>query len=288
MESWVVRLRAQETAEAAERALAHLERAGERGARLRGTVRSRLAAATTTARCRSTRRSSASRRSGQATTASSRQHGRASTAGRLHAMKGDVDRARELWSDARQVYVDAGLLMSAASFAQGGAEIAFRAGDLRREETLLRDSLEILEANRRAGVLLHQRSLPCRMPLPRGSGRCRDRGVVREGARGDPRRGPHQLRLARDGRRAARRAPRGVRAGRGALASSGRSGRNDDFHRTRSSAHAYLAEVLALSGRSGEAAEAAAEAFGIFAAKGDVTAAAQFRARLSSFGVAVD
>ena len=60
-------------------------------------------------------------------------------------MKGEVERARELWSDARQVYVDAGLLMTAATFAQGGAEIAFRAGDLHSEEALLRDSLEILE-----------------------------------------------------------------------------------------------------------------------------------------------
>ena len=65
--------------------------------------------------------------------------------GRLHAMRGEVDRARELWSAGRQVYVDAGLLMSAAGFAEGGAEIAFRAGDLDGEETVLREGLEILE-----------------------------------------------------------------------------------------------------------------------------------------------
>ncbi len=61
-----------------------------------------------------------------------------------------------------------------------------------------------------------------------------------------------------------------------------------DFHGARSYARAYLAEVLALSGRSEEAAEVAAEAFEIFEAKGDVTAAAQFRSRLSSLGVEVD
>ena len=66
-------------------------------------------------------------------------------AGRLHAMKGEIGRARALWSDGRQVYLDAGLLMTAATFAQGGAEIAFRAGDLEGEEAVLRDSLEILE-----------------------------------------------------------------------------------------------------------------------------------------------
>ena len=61
-----------------------------------------------------------------------------------------------------------------------------------------------------------------------------------------------------------------------------------DFHLARSYSRAYLAEVLALSGRSGEAASVAAEAFEIFEAKGDVAGAAQFRARLSSLGVEVD
>ena len=60
-----------------------------------------------------------------------------------------------------------------------------------------------------------------------------------------------------------------------------------DFHRARSYSRAYLAEVLALSGRADEAAEVAAEAFEIFEAKGDVAGAAQFRARLSSLGVEV-
>jgi hypothetical protein len=65
--------------------------------------------------------------------------------GRLCAMKGDAERAHELWIGARQVYVDAGLLMSAASFAQGGAHLAFRAGDPRLEEARLREGLEVLE-----------------------------------------------------------------------------------------------------------------------------------------------
>jgi hypothetical protein len=60
-----------------------------------------------------------------------------------------------------------------------------------------------------------------------------------------------------------------------------------DQHIARPYPRAYLAEVLALSGRNGEAARVAAEAFEIFEAKGDVTAAAQFRARLSAVGVEV-
>ena len=61
-----------------------------------------------------------------------------------------------------------------------------------------------------------------------------------------------------------------------------------DFHFARSYSRAFLAEVLVLSGRSGEASSVAAESLEIFEAKGDVTAAAQFRSRLSSLGVEVD
>ncbi len=61
-----------------------------------------------------------------------------------------------------------------------------------------------------------------------------------------------------------------------------------DNHFARSYSRAYLAEVMARSGRSEEAAGVATEAFEIFQAKGDVAAAAQFRARLSSLGVEVD
>ena len=58
-----------------------------------------------------------------------------------------------------------------------------------------------------------------------------------------------------------------------------------DFNNARSVARAYLAEVLALSSRTNEAADVAAEAFEIFEAKGDVAGWAQFRSRLSSVGV---
>ena len=144
MDRWN-RLRVQETAEAAERAMAHLERAGKRGARLRGMVGSRLGTCY---------------HGGPMPVDEALEHIRALRAheygllaaawsnlyiGRLHAMKGEIERARELSNEARQVYVDAGLRMTAATFAQGGAEIAFRAGDLDGEEAVLRDSLEILE-----------------------------------------------------------------------------------------------------------------------------------------------
>jgi hypothetical protein len=74
MESWF-RMRALETADACERALAHLARAGERGARLRGRVRSSWAPAITAARCPSTRHWNASGRCGRASTASFQKRG---------------------------------------------------------------------------------------------------------------------------------------------------------------------------------------------------------------------
>ncbi len=288
MESWVVRLSAQETAEAAERVLGHLERAGERGARLSGTVRNRLSSCYYNGPMpvdEALERIRALRASDHGLLAAAWSH---VDVGRLHAMKGDVDRARELWSDGRQVYVDAGLLMSAASFAQGGAEIAFRAGDLRREETLLRDSLEILERIGERAYFSTNALFLAECLYRAGADDAEIEELCAKARAATPAEDLINfvwlemvcgLLDARSGEleRAEARSRRAVEVA-----------ETTDFHRTRSSAHLYLAEVLALSGRSGEAAEAAAEAFGIFGAKGDVTAAAQFRARLSSFGVAVD
>jgi tetratricopeptide (TPR) repeat protein len=281
-------LNAQETAEAAERVLGHLERAGERGARLSGTVRNRLSSCYYNGPMpvdEALERIRALRASDHGLLAAAWSH---VDVGRLHAMKGDVDRARELWSDGRQVYVDAGLLMSAASFAQGGAEIAFRAGDLRREETLLRDSLEILERIGERAYFSTNALFLAECLYRAGADDAEIEELCAKARAATPAEDLINfvwlemvcgLLDARSGEleRAEARSRRAVEVA-----------ETTDFHRTRSSAHVYLAEVLALSGRSGEAAEAAAEAFGIFGAKGDVTAAAQFRARLSSFGVAVD
>ena len=94
--SMVARLRVQETAEAAERALAHLERAGERGARLRGMVGSRLGS------CYHGGPMPVDEALEHIQALRAREHGLLAAAwssidiGRLHAMKGEVERAREL------------------------------------------------------------------------------------------------------------------------------------------------------------------------------------------------
>jgi tetratricopeptide (TPR) repeat protein len=204
-----------------------------------------------------------------------------------HAMKGEVELARELWSDGRQVYVDAGLLVSAASFAQGGAQIAFRAGDLHSEEALLRDSLEILEGIGERAFYSTQ-ALQLAECLYRAGADVREIEALCAKAR--------ETTPAEDlvnfvwldmvsGLLHARRGEyeQAEEHSRRAVALT----ETTDFHFARSYSRAYLAEVLALSSRGEEAVGVAAEAFEIFEAKGDVTAAAQFRSRLSSLGVEV-
>ena len=284
MDRWA-RLRVQETVEAEERALAHLERAGKSGARLRRMIGSRLGAGY---------------QAGPMPVDEALEHIRALRAheygllaaawssvdnARLHAMRGDVGRAHELWSEARQVYVDAGLTMTAATFAQGGAEIAFRAGDFHGEEAVLRESLEILEGIGDRGFYSTQALWLAECLYRAGA---EDNEIeelcakARETTAADDlinfvwldilsgllhaRRGEHEQ-AEQSSRQAV------------ALAETG------DFNNARSVARAYLAEVLALSGRTGEAADVAAEAFEIFEAKGDVAGWAQFRSRLSSVGV---
>ena len=284
MDRWN-RLRVQETAEAAERAMAHLERAGKRGARLRGMVGSRRGT------CYHGGPMPVDEALEHIHALRAHEHGPLAAAwsnlyiGRLHAMKGEIERARELSNEARQVYVDAGLRMTAATFAQAGAEIAFRAGDLDGEEAVLRDSLEILEGIGDRGFYSTQ-ALELAECLYRAG--AEDREIeefcakAREATADDDlvnfvwldmvggllhaRRGESE-----QAEQCSRRAV--------ALAETG------DFHGARAFSRAYLAEVLALSGRADEAAEVAAEAFGIFEAKGDVAGCAQFRSRLSSLGV---
>ena len=286
MESWFM-LQVRDTADACERALAHLERADERGARLRGRVRGRLGT------CNYSGPTPVDDALERIRTLQVGEHGLLTAAwlsvdtGRLYAMKGDFDRARELWGQGRQVYIDAGLRMTAASFAQGGAEIAFRAGDLATEEALLRESLETLED-------IGERAFHSTQALMLAECLCRaggDESEIEElcakaraatpavdlvnfvwldmvGGLLHARRSEYE--------QAEEHARRAVE-----LAET------SDFHFARSTARAYLAEVLALSGQGEAATAAAAEALVIFELKGDVAGAEQFRARLSSLGVEV-
>jgi tetratricopeptide (TPR) repeat protein len=287
MDSWNS-LRVKETADACELALAHLERTGERAARLRGSVRSRLGT------CYYNGPMPVGEAIERIQALRVLEHRLLPEAwltleiGRLCAMKGAVERARELWSGARQVYVDAGLLLSAGSFAQGGAHLAFRAGDPGLEEARLREGLEILEGIGERGFYSTQALMLAEclyragaddMEIEELCAKARETTAAEDlvnfvwldmvGGLLHARRGEHEQ-AEEHSRRAVARTDK------------------TDHHLARSYPRAYLAEVLALSGRREEAAGVAAEAFEIFEAKGDVAAEAQFRSRLSSLAVEVD
>jgi tetratricopeptide (TPR) repeat protein len=206
--------------------------------------------------------------------------------GRLCAMKGEFERARDLVG-ARKAFADAGLIQSAGGMSLGEAEVEFRAGDLQAEEKALRDGVEMLEAiGERAFLPTVALSLAeCLYRAGAGDaeieelcGRARDATGADDlvnfvwldmiGGLLHSRRGEHE-----EAEECSRRAL--------ALTES------TDFYFARAFSRAFLAEVLAQMGRSEEASDMAAQAFEIFEAKGDVAGAAQFRSRLASLGVVV-
>ena len=65
--------------------------------------------------------------------------------GRLLAMQGDLDTARELQAASRKAYDDAGMTVTVASVAMHRAWIEERAGDLAAWEAALRESVSVLE-----------------------------------------------------------------------------------------------------------------------------------------------
>ncbi len=145
MESWFG-LRAQETGDACERALEHLDRSGDSGSRLGQLVRSRLIASyvmvplpvgESIARIQSLHAG---------------EHGLLAEAwergmvGRLYAMMGEFDRGRELVRGARQAYLDAGLFQTAGGIAMGEAHLEWLAGDDAAAENILREGIASLEA----------------------------------------------------------------------------------------------------------------------------------------------
>jgi hypothetical protein len=198
-------------------------------------------------------------------------------------MKGDIDRAFELVRGARQMFADAGLLVSAwrGTFE---AQIAIRAGDWPKAEETLRDGFDRLEELGEHGysstiaamlsmVLVSQRKLAAARDALNQARRITASDdlvnfVLIELAEG--RLLAHENRLA-DAEAVGRRAV--VLADR------------IDFCFGRSLAHSYFAETLALAGRPREATHDATTALGILEAKGDVMLAARLRERLAAAGV---
>ena len=282
-ERWIAG-RAEETAEACEHALRHLERAGaayghiDRSIRhrlLRTLIFSPLPVDDALARVRELARDD----DGPLTRA-----GEHAVTGTLLSMKGEIDHALELVHEARRVFVDAGQPGLAGAFAISAGTIEIRAGAWHQAEHTLRDSFADLEAR---GDYTYSSTLVAMLAIV----------LVSTGEGGPAREALDQARrvtasddlinfvftgfaegllLAREGRFAEAEA-----VGRDAVELADRI----DFCFGRPLAHSYFAETLALVGKPEEAARHAATALGILEGKGDVMLAARVRERVGAAGI---
>jgi class 3 adenylate cyclase/tetratricopeptide (TPR) repeat protein len=276
--------RAAETAEACERGLIHLERAGaaygyvDRRTRqllLRTLIFSPIPVDEALARVRELSRDD----DGPLIRAA--EH---AVTGTLLSMRGELDRALELVRGARRVFADAGHPVLAGSHAISEGTIEIRAGAWEQAETTLREGLADLEGR---GENTYSSTLAAMLAIVLVS--MRELGAARE-ALIQARRATASddlinfvftgfaegLTLAHE-----RRFAEAELAGRGAVALADRI----DFCFGRPLAHSYFAETLALVGKPEEAAGHAATALGILEGKGDVMLAARVRERLTAVGV---
>jgi tetratricopeptide (TPR) repeat protein len=284
-EAWFL-IRATEAAHACERALEHFLRAGAERSRPAASIRARLCG------CYYQGPMPVDEAIERIVALGGRDHGlleaasQSSMLGRLHAMKGEIGRARELLAHgARQAYLDAGLLQSSGGMTLGDAEVEFRAGDFAAEARVLREGLDVLGSIGDSSYYPTIAAVLAECLYRRGAGDDEIEQLleqVREttgaadlsnfvwldlvGGMLHSRRGEHD--------KADRQTRHAVE-----LADAA------DFHFPRTNSRIFRAEALARAGRDEDAERVAAEAFEIFEAKGDVAGATQFRTYLASVGV---
>jgi class 3 adenylate cyclase/tetratricopeptide (TPR) repeat protein len=283
-ESWMA-MRAADTVDACERALVHLARAGAEGRRLVRSMRGRLRGSYYQGPmpvAEAIERVAALDAGELGVLEGAEQRSRM---GLLLAMTGDVARGRELHRGAQEVYLEAGLLQTAGGMALGQAEIAFRASDPEGEERALREGLELLGAIGDRSYYPTVSAVLAECLYRRGAGDAEIESLceqVRETTGADDKANFIWLEIvdsvvhARRGEREETEA-----AVKRALALT----EQVDFHFACSMSRALGAEALARVGRRDDARRLAVEALHTFAAKGDATGAAQFRARFSSLGI---
>ena len=201
--------------------------------------------------------------------------------GVLLAMRGDVERGRELRRRSRETFREAGMATTAAAGASGESWIEYHAGDLEAAIRVARSGLEELER-------LGDRAFFATLASVLAShlyyqGRFDEAGEYCSRARESTPAadlvnfvyvdGLEALLLARDGQyeEAEERVHRALE-----LAET------TDFWAARGDSHLMLAEVRALAGKSDEAAALAAEGLAFYKAKGDVTGEAAERHRLAN------
>jgi tetratricopeptide (TPR) repeat protein len=212
------------------------------------------------------------------------QAGASSAIARLLAMEGEIDRARELQSAAHEIYVAAGMTVTAASVSLHASWIERRAGDLRAWEEVVRRGIETLDElderayNATLGVDLAE-CLYAQDRLDEVWELCaRTRAmsppddfvnfVYADALEGCvlARRGLSDEALAR-------------------LAHALELVETTDYAFTRAEVRFYLADAHARLGHAEEATAAAHDALAILGEKGDLALAARFYERLGALGV---
>jgi len=283
LEVWFA-LRAAETAVACEQALAHLEQAAD--ARLARTVRARLLSTYSlgpTPVGEAIERVEAIRHGEDGALA---QAWSRTVLGKLLAMQGEIERARELVRGGRQAYLDAGHLTSAGGMSMSEAGVEFRAGDLAAEERVLREGLEVLEGigDRSYHATVALDLARCLYDQERYDEVGRLCEAARETTGADDLINFVQLDTLEGGllARRGRHEEAGVHASRAVELAE-----TTDNYEARSGARLMLAETLALADRMSEASAEAAAGLAHFEAKGDVTGAARARDRLVKLGIEV-
>ena len=280
------RVRCAETAEACERALACLARAGLERGRVADSIRVRLVTTYVFSPIHvdeAIARTEALIAEGTAEVALAWAR---VALGNLCAMRAEFDKARELVAGARQSYRDAGMLVVAGALAMHESRVEWKAGNLAAAERTLEEGLAQLEEIGDRGF--HGTVALMLAELRYVRGRYDDARALCASARTTTE--PSDLfnfvlldsiegcLLAREGRleEALRQCHRAIEHTDGM-----------DGVEARAASRRYLAEALFLAGQTDEARTVAVEAIAIREAKGDTTGAARTREGFEQIGLAV-
>jgi tetratricopeptide (TPR) repeat protein len=275
-----------QTAEACERALECLARAGIERGRVADSIRTRLASTYVFGPIHvddAIQRTEAliAERTGQVALAFAR-----ANLGRLCAMRGEFDRARELVAGAREAYRGAGMLVVAGALSMNESRVEWEAGDIEAAARALEEGLALLEEIGDRGF--HGTVAVMLADLRYVHGRYDDARALCANARLTTQQDDlfnfilldaiEGCLLAREGRlgEAIRQCRRAVE-------------RSDGMDGLEALAvpRRYLAEALFLAGQAAEARTVALEAIAIRDTKGNTTGAARIREIFEQIGVEV-
>ena len=207
-----------------------------------------------------------------------------SVLGRLHAMRGEFELAREFVGGSRQAYVDAGMLIWAGALSMAEGWVEWRARDVAVAESSLRDGVELLERIGDRGF--HATVALNLADLYYNLGRFDEARELCVRARATTEPGDLVNFVMLDGIEGSLLArgghfEEGIEQGRHAVELTTGSDGLENLALPRR----YLAETLFLAGHPEEAARVGAESLAIRDAKGDATGAVRTRELFAAIGL---